>query len=252
MTAAARLRLIAGGGAAYVGGVVLTYEYFAPKPPLPNACERCCTFSCLAPNYDKEIEQDERSSGILELRRELTAHAKGKVLEVAGGTGRMLPFYTEKVDELVVGDASEEMLKVGAGKVAKLRAEGGAPGLSKVTLAVLDAGSLPLESSQYDTVVDSFGLCSFEDPQAAMDEMKRCCKPTGSILLLEHGVSSWGLIARWQQHRLNRHVVRWGCYWNRDILSYVEKAGLRVQELRRTNFGTIYYIRCQRPDAPSE
>ena len=29
-------------------------------------------------------------------------------------------------------------------------------------------------------------------------------------------------------------------------------AGLRVQELRRTNFGTIYYIRCQRPDAPSE
>ena len=37
-----------------------------------------------------------------------------------------------------------------------------------------------------------------------------------------------------------------------EITTRFEKAGLRVQELRRTNFGTIYYIRCQRPDAPSE
>jgi len=242
---------LAGGAAAYVGGVVLTYEYFSPKPKLPDACQRCCTFSKLAPNYDKEVEQDERSSGILDLRREITAHAKGRVLEVAGGTGRNLAFYTDAVQELVLGDASEEMLKIGAGKVAKLRAEGGAPGLSKVTLAVLDAGALPLDNAQYDTVLDSFGLCSFEEPRAALEEMKRCCKPSGSILLLEHGVSSWGIVARWQRHRLNRHVVRWGCYWDRDILGLVEDAGLQVVELKRSHFGTTYYIRCQRPDAPS-
>ena len=78
------------------------------------------------------------------------------------------------------------------------------------------------------------------------------CKPSGNILLLERGVSSWDLIARWQRHRRNRQVVRWGCYWDRDILACVEAAGLRVVELRRTNCGTIYFIRCQRPDAPPD
>ena len=45
--------------------------------------------------------------------------------------------------------------------------------MSNVTLAVLDAAAMPLESAQYDTVVDSFGICSFEEPQAALEEMKR-------------------------------------------------------------------------------
>ena len=45
--------------------------------------------------------------------------------------------------------------------------------MSNVTLAVVDAAALPLESAQYDTVVDSFGICSFEDPQASLEEMKR-------------------------------------------------------------------------------
>ena len=119
---------------------------------------------------------------------------------------------------------------------------------SQVTLAVIDAAKMPLETAQYDTVLDSFGVCSFEQPQAALQEMKRVCRPGGSILLLEHGVSDWTLLAWWQQHRLNRHVVRWGCYWNRDILAEVKKAGLNVVESRRLHFGTTYYIRCQLPE----
>ena len=59
-------------------------------------------------------------------------------------------------------------------------------------------------------------------------------------------------LERWQQRRLNRHVASWGSYWDRDILACVEAAGLRVVELRRTNCGTIYFIRCRRPDAPPD
>ena len=160
---------------ASVGGVVLAYECLKPKPPLPTACQRCCTFNTLAPTYDSEVEWDESTSGVLELRQEIAAYAKGKVLEVAGGTGRNLAFYTDAVHELLVIDTSAEMLKVGAGKVAALRAEGRAAGLSAVTLAVGDAEALPCESEQYDTVLDSFGLCSFERPQTALEEMKRWC-----------------------------------------------------------------------------
>lgn len=75
-------------------------------------------------------------------------------------------------------------------------------------------------------------------------EMKRCCADDGEILLLEHGVSSWSVLKWWQQHRLNRHVVRWGCYWNRDILELVEQSGLHVRAVERRHLGTTYYLRC--------
>ena len=160
---------------ASVGSVVLAYECLKPKPPLPTASQRSCTFNALAPIYDRDVEWDESISGVLELRQEIAAYAKGKVLEVAGGTGRNLAFYTDAVRELLIIDASVEMLKVGASKVAALRAEGRAAGLSAVTLAVGDAEALPCASEEYDTVLDTFGLCSFELPQAALEEMKRWC-----------------------------------------------------------------------------
>lgn len=37
--------------------------------------------------------------------------------------------------------------------------------------------------------MDTFGLCSYEDPVKALTEMQRVCKKGGRILLLEHGRS---------------------------------------------------------------
>ena len=249
MATAGRIAKLAGGTVVYAGGVLLAYEVSCPKPPLPSQQCRCCTFDKLAPSYDKEIEMDEKTSGIVALREELAARARGRVLEVAGGTGRNLAFYDRtSVSELVLADASESMLKVAAQKVALLLTDGGAGAqrnVSNVTLAVTDAAAMPLASESFDTVVDTFGLCSFENPAEALREMRRCCKPGGRVLLLEHGVSDWSLLAWWQQHRLNRHVVKWGCYWNRDILQLVRDSGLRVEEVRRKHMGTTYFIVAQ-------
>lgn len=248
-----------GGVAVYGVGTLAAYEFSRPIPPLPSCGQRCCTFSSLAPKYDAEIEKDEKSSGILDLRKELAAQARGRVLEVAGGTGRNLAYYGSGVDELVVSDYSEAMLQVAARKVAELRAaaasssgggdggDGGDGGAatappSKLTLAVTDACALPMPSAHFDTVVDTFGLCSFERPEDALSEMRRCCKPGGRILLLEHGESDWAALAWWQKHRLNRHVVKWGCFWNRDILKLVRESGLHVKEVRRKHLGTTYLI----------
>ena len=72
------------------------------------------------------------------------------------------------------------------------------------------------------------------------------------MLLLEHCVSDWSILSWWQRHRLNRHVVRWGCYWNRDILGLVRKSGLKVTDVKRCNMGTTYVIHCQRQAASSQ
>mgnify|MGYP006156506479 CR=1 FL=1 len=236
---------LAGGVAVYGAGVLVAYEVTRPQPALPSASCRCCTFSTLAPKYDAEIEKDESTSGILALRGELATAAHGRVLEIAGGTGRNLPYYPPSVSSLLITDNSEPMLQQAARKVAEGAGAQAALDRSSVTLAVVDASALDLPSGSFDTVVDTFGLCSFERPAEALREMQRVCKPGGSILLLEHGVSDWTLLARWQQHRLNRHVQRWGCYWNRDIEALVRESGLKVVEAKRQHFGTTYWMRCE-------
>ena len=300
---------IIGGTVVYVVGAGFAYEMSRPVPKLPSCGERCCTFNQLAPKYDQEIEKDEATSGIADLRKAMAAQASGNVLEVAGGTGRNLRYYGSNVTSLLITDYSEAMLQVAARKVAELRAAAavaekvadkaaktasangdsssassdaagggsassgsassgsassgaassgaassgaasggaGAGALSSVTLAVTDAAQLALPDASYDTVVDTFGLCSFEDPEAALREIRRCCKPGGRILLLEHGESDWSLLAKWQRHRLNRHVVKWGCYWNRDILGLVKESGLRIKEIQRKHMGTTYLIVCENP-----
>ena len=107
----------------------------------------------------------------------------------------------------------------------------------------------PFEDARFDTVVDSFGLCSCEDPAAALAEMRRCCKPGGRVLLLEHGVSSFYPLALWQRHRLGRHVQKWGCYWDRDILGLVGASGLKIVEQQRRHLGTTYVLSASRLSA---
>lgn len=252
-----RVGRYAAGAGIYCAGVGVMYEMWRPKPQLPCASARCCTFEELAPRYDTEIDLDESSSGILDLRRRMGAQARGRVLEVGAGTGRNLSFYTNYVTQLVMGDYSAQMLTAAARKVAELKLsieqKKAAPDAyldpSQVTLAVMDACALPLEDNSFDTVVDSFGLCSFEDPEQALLEMERCVRPGGKVLLLEHGISSWQAIAWWQGHRLNRHVCRWGCFWNRDILELVQGSGLRVLRFERRHLGTTYFIECEKPSA---
>jgi hypothetical protein len=102
-----------------------------------------------------------------------------------------------------------------------------------------------MNGRRFDTVVDTFGLCSFEDPVAALVAMQKVCKPgTGKVLLLEHGRSSW---CTWLNdlvldERAAEHAADWGCVWNRDIEGIVAKAGLEVVERSTYHFGTTYYI----------
>ncbi len=53
--------------------------------------------------------------------------------------------------------------------------------------------------------------------------MAAVCKPGGQLILLQHGKASWD----WLNHRLDdeaqAHFVKWGCWWNRDILQLVHE-----------------------------
>ena len=60
----------------------------------------------------------------------------------------------------------------------------------------------------------------------AFREMVRVTKPGGRVLLLEHGRSSVGWIARRQDRNIERVYERSACRNNRDIAVDLDEAGL--------------------------
>lgn len=162
------------------------------------------------------------------LRARLLRSAAGRVLEVAAGTGVNLGHYSADVN-IVSIDLSPAML-------ARARAHGAS------RVVVMDAECLAFRDGSFDIVVSTLGTCTFPDPVAALHEMRRVCRPGGRILLMEHGRSDWPAIAKWQDSRAPKHAELLGCWWNREPLENVRKAGLEPVVATRTFFGMVHVI----------
>jgi methyltransferase OMS1 len=217
----------------------------AQKPPsfsFVNNPTRNEQFNEVAKFYDNAIGKDEVYTGINLMRRFLLKNAKGTVLEMASGTGRNLPFYPSSVKRVVMTDTSQEMLDVAKSKVTDKHVQ---------RFAFLNADSTHLDflpDNAFDTVVDTFGLCSYDDPVSVLREMARLCKPDGRILLLEHGRShSWNFVTQHLDKHAEQHAANWGCVWNRNLDSILDEASdsFQVETIRKFHFGTTYYVICK-------
>ena len=69
--------------------------------------------------------------------------------------------------------------------------------------------------------------------------MARVVRPGGPLLLLEHGRSRVGWIARFQDRVADRHYEQAGCRWNQDVHALLADAGLRVEAMRSRTFGVF-------------
>lgn len=208
--------------------------------------QRTQRFSEIAKVYDDQISRDELVMGLPLLRRALLYfNAYGNTLEVGAGTGRNLDYYPKNVDKVVLTDFSEKMLLQARDKVKTHEFK------DKFQLFVADAVNITnyYPQNTFDTVVDTFGLCSFDDPVAVLKELQRVCKPDGRILLLEHGRSkNWEGLSNYLDKYAERHASNWGCVWNRDLDRIIQDAGLEIEKLDTWHFGTTYYVVC-RPSA---
>lgn len=171
--------------------------------------------------------------GISRLRRRLLRGARGRVLEVAVGTGKDLRHYPPG-SRIVAIDLSREMLKVARGRAATLPID--------VAFLLGDAEALPFRNNSFETVVSSLSTCTFLEPLAALKEMGRVCRPTGKILLLEHGRSDREWLAQWQDRHADQFAKPLGCHWNRQPLDLVRRAGLKVNKAQRMFLGIFNQI----------
>jgi SAM-dependent methyltransferase len=142
------------------------------------------------------------------LRRELLAAARGRVLEAGAGTGHNVAAYPAGLAELVLTEPDPAML-------ARLRRRAGA---ARVVAA--GAESLPFADASFDTVVATMVLCTVEDPDAAVRELRRVLRPGGRLLFIEHVRSGDARLAR-RQARLARpwRLLAAGCRCDRDTVA---------------------------------
>ncbi|KAI8949000.1 hypothetical protein F4801DRAFT_554953 [Xylaria longipes] len=97
---------------------------------------------------------------------------------------------------------------------------------------------------KYDTILQTFGLCSVQDPVSLLSLMASSVQPnTGRIVLLEHGRSIWDLVNGLLDRGARAHHERFGCWWNRDIEVIVNAAarripGLEIVRLERPGWAT--------------
>jgi len=255
-----RVGLLAAGGTAYGAATYLTYRYLRSAQADRDAAnarlveggpitsyvtdpKRTDTFQEIAFGYDDQIGKDEFVMGIGLLRRALLFfHAKGNVLEVGAGTGRNLGLYPSSVDKVVLMDTSDKMLEKAKEKIKGMSMSE----QKRYELHVADAADLSrYADGSFSTVVDTFGLCSFDDPVAVLKELQRICKDDGKILLLEHGrTKTYEGLSKYLDSNAERHAKNWGCVWNRDIDDILSMAGMEVESLTTWHFGTTYYVIC--------
>jgi ubiquinone/menaquinone biosynthesis C-methylase UbiE len=171
--------------------------------------------------------------GVRKLRKRLLSRASGKALEVAVGTGKNLPYYPGFC-RIIAVDVSNEMLRRARQRAVKMG--------MRVSLVIADSAALPFSHRAFDTVVSTLTTCTFPNPEAALREMGRVCKPEGRILLVEHGRSDREWLARWQDRRDEAHAKQLGCHWNREPLKLVHDAGLKLGAARRSFFGIFHEI----------
>lgn len=100
------------------------------------------------------------------------------VLDVACGTGEFeqLLLSENPTQEIVGVDISEKMLEIAKHKCSIY---------SQVSFQTASALALPFASNSFDVVISANSFHYFDDPLAALREMKRVLKPEGKVVILD-------------------------------------------------------------------
>lgn len=191
----------------------------------------------VAAHYDRFVRIPERwlfAGG----RAWAASHARGRVLEVAIGTGQNLPYYAPHA-RVIGQDISDAMLDQARQRSRELgRAVG---------LVVSDAQSLPFASSCFDSVVMTLALCTVPDERRALAEAHRVLRPGGRLILLEHVRSPRRLVHACQRVLAPLAERSMGDHLLRDPLDHLAAVGFVVEHLERSGAGIMERVLARRP-----
>ncbi|MDQ3353855.1 MAG: class I SAM-dependent methyltransferase [Actinomycetota bacterium] len=157
-------------------------------------------------------------------RRVLLAGATGRVLDLGAGTGENFKHYPPEVTEVVAVEPDPHMRRQADRRIGEAA--------MKVELVDAAGERLPFEMSSFDTVVATLVLCSVDDPDRTLSELRRVLSPGGRLLFLEHVRARTEGLATWQD-RLERPwmAVGGGCHPNRETGGAIDGNGFMLKDL---------------------
>jgi len=191
--------------------------------------KRIRIFDRQATQYDKNREDPRQERW----RKNLLSYAKGGVLELAVGTGANFPFYPLDV-KITATDFSEAMLEK-AQRAAKYHQ-------LNVDFICSDIEEMNFSDHSFDTIVSTLSFCSYNNPLIVLDKINRWCKPDGTILFMEHGISSNLMVAAVQK-ALNPLLYRvYGCHHTRNILGLIQESDIKINTVESYWLNMVHLI----------
>lgn len=177
--------------------------------------------------YERGATAADRA-GLGDRRRDVLAAARGHVVEIGAGVGSNLAYLGDAVTRVTLLEPSAPMARRLRRAVA--RTEVAFP----VEVIEAPAEAIPLPDASADTVLSTFVLCTVDDPDLALAEVRRILRPGGQLLVAEHVVADGvGAVGQRVVEPVWRTLGR-GCHLTRDTGEALRRAGFDVSGVRRT------------------
>tara|TARA_A100001234_G_scaffold170496_1_gene151820 strand:+ start:1060 stop:1680 length:621 start_codon:yes stop_codon:yes gene_type:complete len=165
------------------------------------------------------------SSPINYQRKKIVPKVSGNVLEIGIGSGLNLPHYNvSNISNITALDPAEELTDIAKKRISEL----------DLDIDVINCGAeeIPLESKSFDSILVTYTLCSIENLDDSMREIRRVMKDDGTLFFCEHGIAPDLKTKNWQ-NRINPIWKRLmgGCNINRDIPEIISNSKLEITDL---------------------
>ena len=158
-------------------------------------------------------------------RPEVIQDVSGDVLEIGFGSGLNLSYY-KSVNKLYALEPSQELFDLTDKDLKE--------SLFPIVHLKSGAENIQLPDNSVDSVVSTWVLCSVENVQEVLQEVKRVLRSGGKLFFIEHGKSNSNSLQIIQKAvtPCTRYFAG-NCHLNRDIQAEFEKAGFVIDNLKQ-------------------
>jgi ubiquinone/menaquinone biosynthesis C-methylase UbiE len=158
-----------------------------------------------------------------EPRRRIMGGLEGRVVEVGVGSGTNLSYYPPGV-QVVAIEPDPHMLKRARQRLQEL-------GVANIELRKAAVEQLPFEDASFEHALCTWVLCTVDDLDQTLAEVRRVLKPDGTFHFMEHVGNDqsafWGGV-----QNMIAPVWRWagaGCRLNQRTQRAIEAVGFRFE-----------------------
>ena len=157
------------------------------------------------------------------------AGLRGRVVEVGVGSGTNLSYYPPDV-QVAATEPDPYMLKRATKKLAEL-------GRTNIEVRHAAAEQLPFEDASFDHALCTWVLCTVDNLDQTLAEVRRVLKPDGTFRFMEHVGNDQNAFWRTAQNAIGPfwHWAGAGCRVNQRTERIIEAAGFQFVWIERVS-----------------